>query len=254
VDVALDNDIVSHPTPSGTGIFLRALTPSHQPAAEAAVRARDHGLSWIALMAIGLSGDPPKERTQDIARMAEFAQAFREAGIDIWVWLFPLADAPEAAANTAIKALGACHARGLILDIERPYRARLEACRRLVGASSDGLSADYGIAVTSHPLASYHPCMPWSEMAVGTGMPQTYKITAANARRAVREWRERGHRFVVPIGPAFGEHSRGALLPYLRRAFLDGGKPIVEGIGLWSWPQMEHSEWRAIEKIAAWWA
>jgi hypothetical protein len=204
-------------------------------------------------MALGLTGDPPRERVQGVGPIAEYGAAFREAGIEVWVWYFPLAERPEAAALAAGRALRACGGRGLILDVERPYRGRAAACRRLVTASLDQLGEDQGIAVTSYPLARVHPEMPWAELVVGTGMPQTYTVTAKQARTAVNEWRARGHTSIVPIGPAFGPNSGTALRRYLEAAYLDAGKPIVEGVGIWSWEQMALLEWRALETIARWW-
>ena len=240
--------------PRGTGVFLRTLTRAkYGTPHQAAAKANRHGVSWVALMAIGLAGDPPRERVQGLVPIAEYGQAFREAGIEVWIWFFPLADAPEAAASAAGRALRACGGRGLILDIERPYRGRAAACRRLVSASLDELREDQGIAVTSYPLVRFHEVMPWDEIVAGTGMPQTYTITPANARLAVDQWRSRGHTSIVPIGPAFGPNSGVKLRRYLENAYLDAGTPTVDGIGIWSWPQMALREWRTLEAIAAWW-
>jgi hypothetical protein len=95
--------------------------------------------------------------------------------------------------------------------------------------------------------------MPWAEMVAGTGMPQTYTITPAEARRAVGQWRDRGHTSIVPIGPAFGPNSGAKLRRYLESAYLDAGTPNVDGIGIWSWPQMALVEWKALEAVARWW-
>ena len=240
--------------PRGTGVFLRALNRAqYGTPRQAAAKASRHGVSWVALMAIGLAGDPPRERVQGLVPIADYGQAFREAGIEVWVWFFPLAEAPEAAATAAGRALRACGGRGLILDVERPYRGRAAACRRLVSTSLDELREDQGIAVTSYPLVRFHEVMPWDEMVAGTGMPQTYTITPANARLAVNQWRSRGHTSIVPIGPAFGPNSGVKLRRYLENAYLDAGTPTVDGIGIWSWPQMALREWRTLEAIASWW-
>ena len=241
--------------PRGTGVFMRALTRTiYGTPAQAAKKAADHGLSWVALMAWGIVGDPPRERMQGLAPIAEYGQAFRERGIVPWVWFYPLhPNAPEEAARAAGKALAACDGRGLILDPEKPYKGQPGAMRRLVDASLDELDESQGIAMTSYPLARLHPTMPWAEMVAGTGMPQTYTVTPANARRAVAEWRERGHTSIVPIGPAFGARSGAALRKYLSDSFLDAGKTIVDGIGLWSWPQLNLREWKTIEAVAQWW-
>jgi hypothetical protein len=240
--------------PARAGVFLRALSRSrHGTPAQAAKKAADHGLSWVALMAIGLRGSPAREHVEALGPISEYGAAFHEAGVAPWVWFFPLAEAPEEAAEAAGRALVACKGRGLILDVEKPYDRNAAACRRLVGASLDQLDETQGIATTSFPIARMHPRMPWDEMVVGTGMPQTYTITPGNARRAVREWRERGHTSVVPIGPAFGARAEAKLLPYLRAAYLDDRTPIVDGIGIWSWELMSGREWRTIETIAGWW-
>lgn len=240
--------------PRGTGVFLRALTRrKYGTPTQAARKAADHGLSWVALMAIGLVGDPARESPQGLGPIADYGQAFREAGVDPWVWFFPLADDPERAAVAAGRALAACRGRGLIPDVERPYRGRPAACRRLVEASLDQLGEDQGIAMTSYPLARIHPTMPWDEMVVGTGMPQTYTIAPVSARRAVAEWRARGHTHIVPVGPAYGPRSEGKLPGYLRAAYLDHGVPIVDGIGVWSWPQVSLREWKVLDAVAAWW-
>jgi len=213
--------------PRGVGVFLRTLSRRRTGTpTQAAKKAADHGLSWVALMAMGLVGDPPRERVQGLGPIADCGQAFREAGVEPWVWFFPLAVDPEAATAAAGRALEACRGRGLILDVERPYARRPVACRRLVSASLDQLGEDQGIATTSYPLARFHPAMPWEEMVVGTGMPQTYTISPASARRAVAEWRERGHTSIVPVGPAYGPRSEGRLLSYLRAAYLARSAPV----------------------------
>ncbi len=240
--------------PRRTGVFARWLNRrQYGTPAQAAKRARDHGLSWVALMAIGLVGRPARERAHPVQILADYAQAFREAGVEVWVWFFPLADDPEGAAQVAGRALVAAQGRGLVLDVEKPYSGDVAACRRLVGASLDELGEDQGIAVTSYPLARIHRRMPWEEMVAGTGMPQTYTIAPSLARRAVREWRRRGHTSVVPLGPAYGPRSAGRLLPYLRAAYLDDGVPTVDGLGIWSWPQLSRAEWKTLEQVASWW-
>ena len=75
-------------------------------------------------------------------------------------------------------------------------------------------------------------------MVAGTGMPQTYTISPKLARAAIAEWRARGHTSIVPVGPAYGPNSEGRLMTYLRLAYLEDGAPTVDGIGIWSWPQM----------------
>lgn len=240
--------------PRRVGVFARWLSPrTHGTPTQLAARARDHGVSWVALMALGLVGSQPRERAQPVELLADYGQALREAGVDVWVWFFPLARAPERAAVVAGRALRAVGGRGLILDIERPYRGRAAACRRLVAASLDQLTEDQGVAVTSYPLARYHRSLPWPDMVAGAGMPQTYTITPKSARRAVAEWRARGHTSVVPVGPAFGPRSESRLLSYLRAAYLDDGVPTVDGVGIWSWPQVSRREWRVIETVAASW-
>lgn len=204
-------------------------------------------------MAMGLIGSPARERVQGLGPIADYGQAFREAGVEPWVWFFPLADDPERSAVAAGKALAACQGRGLILDIERPYNRRPDACRRLVAASLDQLGEGQGIATTSFPRARTHPSMPWAEMVAGTGMPQAYTITPSSARRAVAEWRERGHTSIVPIGPAYGPRSEGRLMSYLNAAYLDDGVPNVDGVGVWSWPQVSFREWKVLERLAGWW-
>ena len=240
--------------PRGTGVFARWLsTRAYGTPMQAALRAREHGLSWVGLMALGLVGDPSRERDHPVSILADYAQAFREVGLEVWIWFFPLAHDPERAADMAGRALRAAGGRGLILDVEKPYRGHVAACRRLVAASLDQLGESQGIAVTSYPLARYHRPMPWDEMVAGTGMPQTYTIAPNLARVAVEEWRARGHTSIVPIGPAYGPNSEGRLLNYLRLAYLDDGSPTVDGIGIWSWPQMSSSEWRTLEQVARWW-
>jgi len=238
--------------PRGTGVFARWLSRRvYGTPVQAAARAREHGLSWVGLVALGLVGDPVRERDHPISILADYAQAFREAGLEVWIWFFPLADDPERAADVAGRALRAARGRGLILDVEKPYRGRVAATRRLVAASLDQLGEDQGVAVTSYPLARYHRPLPWSELVVGTGMPQTYTIAPELARLAVEEWRERGHTSIVPVGPAYGPNSGTRLERYLERAYFDAGVPTVDGLGIWSWPQLSRAEWRVLASISA---
>ena len=199
------------------------------------------------------AADEARERLDALLGEPLVDLAGEQAGVEVWVWFFPLADDPERAADVAGRALQATGGRGLILDVEKPYRGNVAGCRRLVSASLDQLGEDQGIAVTSYPLARYHRPMPWSEMVAGTGMPQTYTIAPNLARVAAAEWRARGHTSIVPIGPAYGPNSEGRLMTYLRLAYLEDGAPTVDGIGIWSWPQMSSSEWRTLEQVASWW-
>jgi hypothetical protein len=56
-----------------------------------------------------------------------------------------------------------------------------------------------------------------------------------------------------PGQAAIRAQLRHELRRYLEAAYLDGGTPTVDGIGIWSWPQMALREWQTIEAIAAWW-
>lgn len=250
------------PTPSGVGIYLRGLGHKSQGTPEqAAKKAADHGVSFVALMAIWQTA----KRTlwsngRDPALLVRYAEAFRTAGIDVGLWGYPAAGKVDEYLDRLTAVTEAC-GRGVISwwlhDPELEFKwspttgprafVEAQAVRLREGAAGSGLRQ----GVTSFAAIDGHPTLPWRELGgFGFGSPQLYTVGPAEVDHGIARWRKAGWESIVPSVPLYGRNSGAKLHDYLS-CFVDGDEEI-DGLIFWSWRQGTADEWRVIERWSRW--
>lgn len=249
----------------GMGVFMQALKPMKETPLKAAKRAAENGVSSVALFAV------MQERTglktiDTIDTMKRYADAFKEMGIEVWIWGFPYAGR-EAEFVGAMKAFSdALGPSGWILDPEVSYKwktpaqapAKREAASKLASLTFDALTEATGLVMTSYGMIDFHTNFPWADLAVGQGCPQLYLPDIVNSKKAaqlvnegIESWAKLYQRAqLIPAVPAFGENS-GARMHDFLSYFVDEGEPI-DGMLVWSWPQIAPDEWRIIKRWSTW--
>lgn len=245
--------------PRGIGVYMRRI--ENLSPAEAAKRAavlRAAGVRWVALMVEAVNGF--RSSHDGLSRMAV---ACREQGIAPWCWTFPhphVRGAREAAEH-ACSLASALEADGVILDIEaargsakKPTPPTPTWVRELVRTTAHALEPEQGLGITSYPVPSMHPSMPWEDMWHGRawGSPQTYS-TALQPKLLELAFAEWGKRFktLLPSVPAYdvsGADARTQLRTVLERVV--GTPPRVPGVAVWSDPQIDAEERRVLRAFA----
>jgi len=214
--------------PEGVGIYMRAIDKdTHGSPAEAAKRAKDHGVSFVAIMSCWQDIHGGKFRQIDANRRRDriqrYSEAFANEGIDPWVWGYPWAGHEEEyidslfAPDSFIPGLTV----GVIHDPElgakwknRAKRTRGATMRgqpeAIVGVNASGgekvrrrqadkvmsltldrlpSSGKRGYVTTSYGIARYHKNFPWKEyLQFGGFSPQLYKESLKAIDRAIEEW------------------------------------------------------------------
>jgi len=238
----------------GLGIFLRGLNPAN--VSRTAIGFKEAGASVALLMAESNDGSRPKP---DV--IASYASALRDvADCRIWIWTFPgRADLATMSALYACELAEKVSADGICLDVEVAFKQQKSAARDLVATAIDGIKEGRALAVSSYPIAAFHPTMPWAEMSAGLGWPQIYDTAGDRklARRAISEWRTRhgGVAFVSPTLAAYESAKRkdgaGQLWSDFQNVCLDdAGKCDVPGVTIWSDPSLDHKEREVCARIA----
>lgn len=241
--------IIEGHLPTGAGIYLRRITRSaYGTPAEAAARAADHGLSFAAFPAVWQD-----ERGHlDLNRSAleeEYAAAFRERGVHVWVWGYPDLGRETAFVRDMVEHARRLEAMGVLVDAEKPYKGHPQATAALMEMVIDSLDESLGLGVTSYGRLDWHKLEALEEY--GWLSPQVYTVAPEAARRAIESWlvdeqgRRRPEAHMVPSIPTYGPQSEGQLGAYIG-AFED----LCQGIIAWSWPQTSALEWRTLERWA----
>lgn len=272
-------------TPKGIGIYCRTLASStHGTPAAMAKKCRDNGIAFVALLGCWQDKSGPgrtfKQRVDSIARTKEYAQACRDAGLDVWLWGFPWlgheADYMRAMVNVA-HAIGGV--RGFLHDPEVSYRDKaaviVDKASRGQGEAVDSqpegtaLStaraaqtlleldaqaiADLRLApsgITSYGMADWHP-LPWRQLAADGrvwGSPQLYTVSPAQVDQGLASWQRRGFTTLLPSVPTYGENSGAKLDAHLARFVDGGGEPTIDGFVIWSMPQTSGVEWPILKR------
>ncbi len=227
-------------------MYVRNITRRlHGTPAEAAAKAKDHGLSWVAIMACWQESD--RHTPMNLRDLEPYAAAFREAGIDVWIWGYPWGGRESEFCDAMGKALELSGGSGILIDPELGYKAPdspLRA-RRLVGGTLDLLNESQGLGVTSYGLTTAHRTFPWDSFAgVGFGSPQVYTVHLKTAELALRQWKALGWDHVIASVPTFGKKS-GAQIP----AYAGELQKLCDGLIFWSWRSTSRAEWREIAKL-----
>jgi len=277
--------------PKGIGLYIRGLSRKKQGTPKAAAKkAADNGVSFVTIMSCWQDVHNGKERflhsngkTGTI--IAEYAQAFADREIQVWIWGFPRAGGEDQYIERLNHVTGACGGtvHGWIHDPElfykwngrvrktpanmrgqpeytgeytapgsRPAR-RKRAAKKLIELTEEAVRVtsitSYGI--TSYGMAQYHKNFPWSEFGgYGFGSPQLYSVDAKQIDWGIAKWRELGWSHIVPRVPLFGKNSGAKMHDHLSN-FVDGTENI-SGLLFWSWRQASREEWKILARWAHW--
>jgi len=276
--------------PTGVGLYMRGLSKEkHGTPAQAAKKAKDNGVSFVAIMAAWQDIHNGKERFlysngRDPERIVRYAEAFLNAGVKPWIWGFPRAGGEHQYINrmcdvsTRSKVIqGWLHDPELFykwsakarwapsgMRGQAEYTGKAEAPKgskqireiaamRLMDLTEEsrqnGLIRAYG--VTSYGMAQYHKNFPWKQFSVkGFGSPQLYSVTPEQVDQGIAAWRAHGWTHIVPSVPLFGKMSGAHLHDHLSN-FVDGEEDI-SGLLFWSWRQASRDEWRVMARWAEW--
>jgi len=235
--------------PTGVGLYLRELRAATHGAPKAAARrARDNGVSFVALLACWQ--DRKGHRARNVSRLPAYAEEFAAVGVTPWIWGYPHAGMEERFVER-MRAASSEPVAGWILDPEVSYKRRPMSAQTLVDLTLDSLSERLRLGVTSYGLPRAHPGFPWATFGGhGWGSPQLYGVSPALVDRGLADWRERGWTYAVPSVPSFGPKSGARLHDYLS-GFVDGEEEI-RGFLVWSWMQTTSDEWRVLARWAEW--
>lgn len=232
------------PVPRGAGLYYRRLDP--RGARAAARRCADHGLSHVALASVWLEGG----HTRDLVASAieeEYAAAFREVGLDVWIWGYPDAGLEREFVWAIMEHVWRLDAVGPLLDVEKSYRRNLTAAEQLIDATLDALDERHSFGATYYGS----PRMFASELrrllaGVAWVSPQVYTVEPWVARKLLEDWRELGAEHLVASVPTYGPQSGGNL-----GAYLGAIEDLVEGVIAWSANSVDDIEWRTLERWAS---
>lgn len=236
--------------PRGVGMYLRKITrEAYGTPAQAAARAADHGLSFVAFPSVWQ--DERGHLDLNASRLEEeYAAAMRERRIAVWVWGYPDLGREGPFVRDLVEHARRLRAAGVLPDVEKPYKGEPAATRRLLELVIDSLDEGLGLGVTSYGRLDWHELEALE--AYGWISPQVYTVTAEAARRAILSWltdehgRVREGVHVVPSIPTYGPNSEGQL-----GAYLGAIEDLCAGAIAWSWPSTSALEWRTLERWAA---
>jgi len=278
--------------PKGIGLYLRALNEqtSGTPK-QAAAKAQAHAVSFVTLMTAWQDVDANgKDRMlhsngRDATIIRAYADAFSDAGIDVWLWGFPRAGGEDEYIARFAHVTDVCGdtIKGWIHDPEVFFKwgSKVAATATQTGMrgqpeySADavplnktqawiktragillekGRAAGFGderIGITSYGMAPGHKNFPWDVFGGhGFGSPQLYSVGAQDVDRGIAAWRAHGWRHIVPSVPLYGKNSGAALHEHLSH-FVDGAEHIA-GFIFWSWQQGSPAEWGILKRWADW--
>jgi hypothetical protein len=249
--------------PAGVGVYLRGLGhPSQGEPAQAAQKARDHGIDFVALLAIWQNRNQTLfSNGRDPARLVRYAEAFRAAGVGVGLWGYPWAGRHHEYLNRLQAVTDAC-GPGIVdfwlHDPELGYKwgratgakeadVRASATALRAGAEASGLPQ----GVTSFGTPAGHPTLALEELGgFGFGSPQFYTAPTEDFARGFGQWRVRGWSRFLPSAPLYGPQSGARLEAYLSAMLV--ADPGVDGYLFWSWRQAGALEWAILERWAKW--
>lgn len=229
--------------PTGKGMFIRNWSVTGSPA-QAVAQAKAAGLAWVSpLYAWYSKGNPGPRNVKDGPR---YAEAFREAGIELWPWVYPV-PGTETETQEAIARMVADGATGVILDPEHEYKKKPTAAAQLMTAAR-AAAGGLPIGVSSYGYAKYHPTFPYKAFnSADFGVPQVYDLKDNQGsdyqRKGVQSWRDAGFKFVIPALTTASSSYTEVLKEYNQAPIDDGG------VVWWDWQVTNKSEWSAIQSI-----
>lgn len=230
--------------PIGKGMFVRNWKSTGTPAA-AVEKARRAGLSWVSPLYGWWGNGTRGPRNESTAAL--YGQTFKDAGIEVWPWVYPI---PSRHADVA-KAIARARALdddGVILDPEAEYRKKPAAAAQLL-AVARAAAGPLAVGVSSYGYTKYHPTFPFAALSgADFGVPQVYDLKdsqkADYQRKGVQSWRDAGFEIVIPALTAASASYDEILQEYAQ------AQPIEDGaVVWWDWQTTQGSEWTAIGEI-----
>lgn len=273
--------------PTGVGLYIRTLsTRTHGTPDQAAKKAADNGISFVAILACWQDKLGHREPHSTVT-LARYAHAFKRAGVDVWLWGFPKAGSEEQFVESFQRLTRACdgYISGWLFDPEVFYKWRQrgaggdhggtmrtgrkeysifarplnapepvirERAKLLMSSTLDAMDESLGLGVTSYGATWFHDNFPWSEFGGhGWGSPQLYSAPKDMIDRGIQSYRDYGWDTIIPSVPTFGDKS-GRLLDDHLHDFIDGND--IHGIIAWSWRQTSAIEWWTLAQYAEYFA
>lgn len=229
--------------PRGKGIFVRHLRRhcgSHEQLVGQCQRA---GISWVVVQAIWQYEDAPSKITNDGCEI--YGKALAEAGIDAWVWGYPVPGAQAEFAEAMRDRAEDFGARGVIIDPEREWlHATSAEVVALVGELrlALGVPDPVPLGCSSYGAPWNFPSFPWRAFAAccDFGVPQIYDGKSRQPRdypaRSVAAWQEFGFKRIVPASAAYGRNKDGLSRRREGMEHLLDRTPVPDGaIVWWDW-------------------
>lgn len=208
--------------PAGKGIFVQSVERATTKGTPQAVaeRAKDLGLSWIALLALWQHDDRDKIYTQ----IEPTIVACRALDIGVWLWGWP--HGAPSRIDRFVAFMGDLVDRqpvqGLIVNAEKPFYGKSQAARDFCSELRARLP-ETDIGLSSYGPPYFHPKFPWSAFApiCQFGMPQIYDSNHDQGPKyptqAMAGWRRVGFPTLVPTWGASNAHTAAQMQEMIER-------------------------------------
>jgi len=213
--------------PAGKGIFVQTVeraTSQGTPEAVAA-RAKDLGLSWVALLSIWQHDD--RDRIYNM--VPETIAACAQAGVRVWLWGWPHYGASRIDRFTMhiSEQFESNAVDGVIMNAEKPLYGRPGPARELC-KEIRGRLPETALGLSSYGYPKYHPRFPWAPFAeiCDFGMPQIYDMNHDQGPKypqlCMQGWRDIGFRragaeILVPTWGASKAHTATQMREMIER-------------------------------------
>tara|TARA_R100001244_G_scaffold36778_3_gene33650 strand:- start:4807 stop:5757 length:951 start_codon:yes stop_codon:yes gene_type:complete len=240
--------------PTGKGIYIRHLKSLGHPTALVA-QALKHDISFVVIQSIWQDrkvGRPHYVRRPNSKdTLMEYCSAFREAGIEVWLWGYPYPGREHAFCLAAIADAEASNCVGFVLDPEKPYKRKEAAAKALVTAVTKMSKQHYlALGVTSYAATHLHRTFPYKEFSgVGWGSPQVYdknnNLGSSYVPNSVNAWEALGWSTIVPSVPAYNK------TPLQLKTHLHRLPEATKGVIFWDWKNLTYRKNRRLWDVIA---
>ena len=201
--------------PTGKGIYIRDLSTGGKPE-ELVKLCKDLGFKFVVIGSVWQDrtlGIKHTKRFNTKEELETYGNAFRNAGIEVWVWGYPYPKREEEFINFLIADALFAGAVGVILDPEIPYRKKaLQATVLMQMLKSELDNFHLALGVTSYGSVKYFKDFPYEEFArfPGTfGSPQVYdkdnNLPSTHALESFNGYKAAGFKEIVMSGPTFNK-------------------------------------------------
>lgn len=241
--------------PTGKGVYIRTLKHCGTPE-QAVATAKEAGLNFVVIGSIWISrrvwaaGAVVGRRFNKTADLERYSKAFRDAGIEVWVWGYPYPGRERQFVDQMIADALTTGAVGLILDPEKPYRkkhAQADMLMQMLRPEIERLGLALG--VTSYGSIWYFKNFPWREFAQIPGTfasPQIYdndnNFPASHSHKSFRMYQEAGFGEIVMSAPGYNKTTE----QWIR--LVNRYPAGTRGIIVWDWSNLRLRKWRHLWK------